>query len=264
MGRKKSRPIRSGTSALYTPGSSNSNHGAEEERGNENNNKEHEVLNKPVFVEVDGSNWGSDEHFDVAEIILNNVRFSDEAIDYNSLNNSFRNSQFSLRVQLDGTKEGSFRLGHWPVVPTENISLQYLIHPPECTKNRVVLFAGTFDGPDESVSSLAHLINLKYLTLRLLLELDANSVEVPSFRVRVEILRSAFEACQSLLETARQPWRKSMMNVVSWLRPEVLTSEKLYGLKREEIELDEDSSCDARSDAQFDIAGFCEAIKPSR
>ncbi|KAJ4793189.1 E3 ubiquitin-protein ligase SHPRH [Rhynchospora pubera] len=264
MGRKKSRPIRSGTSRLHTPGSPNNNHGTKEERVNENNNENNEISSKPVFVEVDGTNWAANEHFDVAEIILNNVRFSDEAIDYNALNNSFRNSQFSLRFQLDDTKEGSFILGHWPVVPSDKISLQYLIHSPECIEKRKMLFSGTFDGPDESVSSLAHLVNLKYFTLRLLLALDANSVEVPSFRVRVEILRSAFEACQSLLETARQAWRKSMMNVVPWLRPEVLTSEKIYGLKREEIELDEDLSCDVRSDAQFDVAGFYEAIKPSR
>jgi E3 ubiquitin-protein ligase SHPRH len=260
MGRKKSQPVRSGTSAIHTPGSSKDNHCIEEERKDKNN----EVLNKPVFVQVDGSNWASNEHFDVAEISVNNVRFSDEAIDYNSLNNSFRNFQFSLRFQLDDTTEGSFRLGHWPVVPTEKISLQYVIHSPECIEKRAMLFSGTLDGPDESVSSLAHLVNLKFLTLRLLLELDVNLVEVPSFRIRVEILRSAFEACQSLLETARQPWRKSMMNVMSWLRPEVLTSEKIYGCEGEEMELDEDFICDARSDTQFDVAEFYEAIKPSR
>lgn len=264
MGRKKSRPVRSGTSALHTPGSASNNHGTEEERENENNNNNTEVWNKPVFVQVDGSNWDSDEHFDVAEVSLDNVKFSDEAIDYNSLNSSFRNSQFSLRFQLDDTTEGSFHLGHWPVVPTEKISLQYLIPSPECIEKHAVLFAGTFDGPDESVSSLAHLVNLKFLTLRLLLELDANLVEVPSFRIRVEILRSAFEACQSLLETARQPWRKSMMNAMSWLRPEALTSEQIYGLRGEGMELDEDFSCDARSDTQFDVACFYEAIKPSR
>ncbi|KAJ3682918.1 hypothetical protein LUZ60_013145 [Juncus effusus] len=265
MGRKKSRPIRSGTGALHI-----SSPDALRERENANKNQDSEVLITTIYVEIDSTNWTSDEHFDVAEIILNDVRFSEEKINYNLLEKSFKSSDFSLRFRLDEVKENSFILGHWPVIPSDRISLEFLTDSQsECIENRAVLFSGKFDGSDESISSLAHLVNLKFVTLRLMLEFDADLIKVPSFRVRVEILRSAFSACESLLETVRQPWRKSMVNLMSWLRPEVLTSEKIYGFESEfklhEMQFDGNCRFDEKTDdAQFDVSGFYEAIKPSK
>ncbi|KAA8533961.1 hypothetical protein F0562_031478 [Nyssa sinensis] len=132
-----------------------------------------------------------------------------------------------------------------------------------------VILSGGFDGPDEGISGLVHLISLKFLTLRPILGFTF-SEDMSSLRVRVEILKSAFDACESLLDNTRQIWKKSMMNVMGWLRPEVMTSEAMYGLSTSadkehglQMMADDDSSV-LRKRARFDATGFYEAIKPSK
>ena len=132
-----------------------------------------------------------------------------------------------------------------------------------------VMLSGSFDGLDGGISALVHLASLKFMTLRpaILVTLSEN---LSSFRVRVEILKSVFDDCESLLENTRQLWKKSMMNVMAWLRPEVMTSEAKYGISESmnmEINLyplTEDETSRLGKRARFDVAGFYEAIKPSK
>ncbi|URD93147.1 E3 ubiquitin-protein ligase [Musa troglodytarum] len=194
-------------------------------------------------------------------------KFSDGKIDYGLLKDSFNKLKFSLRFRLCNVKEGSFRLGQWPVLSaTDSIFLEFLFvedqgreHGKDCS----ITLSGTFDGPDEGVSSLVHLVSLKFLVLRLILVVE-DFGDVPALRFRVQVLKSAFDACDSILETVRQPWRKSMINVMYWLRPEVTTSEAIYGIEGPSVQVDEASSYGRSKHAQFDIAEFYEAIKPSR
>jgi E3 ubiquitin-protein ligase SHPRH len=75
----------------------------------------------------------------------------------------------------------------------------------------------------------------------------------------------AFAACESLLEVTRHPWRKSLMNVMAWVRPEVTTSATVYGMDGLVPPVDggADSDFTPKSDSQFDLAAFYEAVKPS-
>ncbi|KAK3026816.1 hypothetical protein RJ639_041888 [Escallonia herrerae] len=131
------------------------------------------------------------------------------------------------------------------------------------------MVSGSFDRPDEGVSGLAYLASLKYLTLRLIL--GATLLERLSFvQVRVEILKSAFDACESPLDNRKQLWKKGMMSAMAWRRPEVTTSEARYGCSistdikiDSPMETDEVSSA-SRKPAVFDVAGFYEAVKPSK
>ncbi|XP_042489288.1 E3 ubiquitin-protein ligase SHPRH isoform X2 [Macadamia integrifolia] len=84
------------------------------------------------------------------------------------------------------------------------------------------------------------------------------------------MLRSAFGACESLLETTRQPWKKSMMSAIGWLRPELTTQEAKYGISKLDV-MEVDSLTDAGSsspvsmkDSRFDAAELYEAIKRSK
>ncbi|CAL9111471.1 unnamed protein product [Musa textilis] len=272
MGRKKSRPIRSGGIISVNDGPSCSevphleNNNLCKEVGAVDNG-EHSNCYNPIYIDVDCNSWGSAEHLDIAEVILNDVRFSDGKIDYGLLKDSFNKLKFSLRFRLCNVKEGSFRLGQWPVLSaTDSIFLEFLFvedqgreHGKDCS----ITLSGTFDGPDEGVSSLVHLVSLKFLVLRLILVVE-DFGDVPALRFRVQVLKSAFDACDSILETVRQPWRKSMMNVMYWLRPEVTTSEAIYGIEGPSVQVDEASSYGRSKHAQFDIAEFYEAIKPSR
>ncbi|KAK9290226.1 hypothetical protein L1049_008393 [Liquidambar formosana] len=133
-----------------------------------------------------------------------------------------------------------------------------------------VILSGSFDGQDDGVSGLVHLASLKFLTLRPFIGVTL-SKDVPSLKLRVEILESAFDACESLLDNARQVWKKSMMSVMAWLCPEAMTSEAKYGVSDStEMELDLDmemgtnSSFISKKHARFDVARFYEAIKPSK
>ncbi|XP_072974603.1 uncharacterized protein [Typha angustifolia] len=269
MGRKKIRPNQAGK-VDFTDRSSGTAGKLEKDSDfsivNGNNDRVDKDSSKLTYVDLDRSNWDSDNHLDIAEVVLTDVRFSDGTVDYGVVEDSYRRSNFCLRICLCDVEEGSFKLGQWPSLTSSSIFLEYLIldeHRSEDMGTSSVLFSGTFDGPGESVSGLAHLVSLKFLTLRLIIEVG-DLVDVPSFRVRVEILNNAFDACESLLETARKPWKKSMMNVMSWLRPEVTSSEAVYGIG--EIDVQPDGPCKlvAKNDTPFDTADFYEAIKPSR
>ncbi|KAJ6422319.1 hypothetical protein OIU84_027303 [Salix udensis] len=120
-----------------------------------------------------------------------------------------------------------------------------------------------------AITGLVHLTNMEFLTLRPVLGVDF-SEKMTSLRMRVEILEKAFDACESLLESNRQIWKKSMMNVMAWLRPEVMTSEARYGdAKSSEMEVNMaaeigDDTSNSGKRAQFDVSGLYEAIKPSK
>ncbi|XP_026404287.1 E3 ubiquitin-protein ligase SHPRH-like isoform X2 [Papaver somniferum] len=75
--------------------------------------------------------------------------------------------------------------------------------------------------------------------------------------------------------TSRNPWKKSMMSVMSWLRPEVTTCGDIYaGIEEtENMEIDScmdetvegSSGCDPRdSTTGFNVAEFYDSIKPSK
>lgn len=267
MGRKKSRPVRSGAiSEIPSTSEPNPENAVTSETNTaDTDNDGASDLGNPFYVDIVCNNSTSDEHLDIAEVALDIVDFADEANQIKLI----ESSNFSLRFCLLGVDDSSFRLGHCPVLPAENILLEYGVleknHTADDVGECTALFSGTFDGPDEGVSSLVHLVNQKFLTLRLIEEVG-NSRVVPSLRFRVEILKSTFDACKSLLEISRNPWRKSMMNLMSWLRPEVTTSEAIYGVngsKAESGDLRPEAS-DSFKQADFNAAEFYEAIKPSK
>lgn len=276
MGRKKSRPVRSG-GLLPDINSSNDSRG---EHSPETDAKVDVVdvksadgngVPKQFFVDVDSSHWESDEHFDIAEIILKDIKFDDGIIDHRMIENRCTVSNIYLRFKLPDEDHDNFRLGYWPVLSADCICMEFVdIEKRNLEDKKVptILFSGTFDGPGESVSGLVHLVSMKFMTLRPVSPIRILG-DVPSIRLRVEILKNAFEACESLLEVARKPWRKSMISVMSWLRPEVTTSEARYG-----TDLLKSDSGDAQPEAvggvasglhpEFDAARFYEAIKPSK
>ncbi|XWS16577.1 hypothetical protein CRYUN_Cryun34aG0100700 [Craigia yunnanensis] len=128
---------------------------------------------------------------------------------------------------------------------------------------------GSFNGLDEGISALMHLASLKFMTLRLVMGVTF-SESLSSFRVRVEILKSVFNGCESLLNNMRQLWKRSMMNVMAWLRPEVMTSKAKYEISESmnmEVNLYlviEDETSRPGKRARFDVTRFYEAIKPSK
>ncbi|XWS65620.1 hypothetical protein CRYUN_Cryun05aG0129300 [Craigia yunnanensis] len=130
------------------------------------------------------------------------------------------------------------------------------------------MLSGSCDGLDEGISALVHLASLKFMTLRPVMGVTF-SESLSSFKVRVEILKSVFDGCESLLDNTRQLWKRSMMNFMAWLRPEVMTSEVKYEIsKLMNMEVDlypvtEDETFRPRKRARFDVVGFYEAIKPS-
>ncbi|XP_051143623.1 uncharacterized protein LOC127260028 isoform X2 [Andrographis paniculata] len=133
----------------------------------------------------------------------------------------------------------------------------------------VVMVSGVVDGPGEGLTGLVHLCSLKHLSVRPILGIEL-SHSMPSIRIRVEIMESVFDESESLLENTRQLWKRSMMNVMAWLRPEVLTSEARYGCydaKKMDADVpvvaDDDSSALSKQ-ARFDVSSFYEAIKPSK
>ncbi|GMH27024.1 hypothetical protein Nepgr_028867 [Nepenthes gracilis] len=230
--------------------------------------KDAEVLSDWVyFVEVDRSTWDAEEHRDISELILNNLNLSEEFIGYELNEEVYLQTKCNLRFRLIDTIQhvDRMKLGHWPVLSANNIYLEFVQAKVSDNVERYdVIFSGSFDGPGESVSALAHLASLKFLTLRpvsgvRLLE------SVASLRLRVEILQSAFDACGSLLEPSRQLWKRSMMNAMAWFRPEVITSEARYGVcvSSDVGLLPTRMDNSSQSHPRFDVAGFYEAIKPS-
>ncbi|XP_039128220.1 LOW QUALITY PROTEIN: E3 ubiquitin-protein ligase SHPRH [Dioscorea cayenensis subsp. rotundata] len=273
MGRRKARPIRSEgiSSNIGVPDSTNSdeklNNDCQLEAVNENANEQVLESQKSFYINIDRNHCDFDEYFDIAEIILNDVRFPDGDV----VDRSFEDKvdpEFSLRFKLIGVEESSVKLGHWPVISADNIFLECIFldnSTSEGGSKSKVLLSGVFDGPDEGVSGLVHLVSQKLLTIRLV---SGVGKLVDLFRVRVEILRNAFNACESLLEIVRQPWRKSMINVMPWLRPEVTSSEAIYGItlsKEEQAEVNvETTDNGSNNNSGFDAAGFYDVIKPSK
>lgn len=235
-----------------------------------------DIDSKPYFVEVDRSSWVSaSQHYDISEIVLSNLDINQDFYGFTFNEEEFyRGSRFSLRFRLSNVDEylTRMKLGHWPELSASAVFLQFVERcVTEGMERNVVMLSGNFDGPDEAVSGLVHLVSLNLLTLRPILGFTILQ-DLPSVRMRVEILRSSFGSCDSLLDTTRQLWKKSMMNVVAWLRPEVLTSEARYGFSaaatRSSIEstseADNNASAPRKKRARFDVAVFYEAIRPSK
>jgi E3 ubiquitin-protein ligase SHPRH len=256
MGRKKSRPVRAGgvgaaaeaeLVALSPSGGRTKRAPAKRE------------VRRDVRVEVDSSTWDlpDGDHRDVAEVVLRDVSVSGE------LGEAPRASRFSLRLLVRDAPEEGFRIGNWPVVPSDCVLLEYVVNGDH---ENGVGFSGCFDGPDEGVAGLAHLVNLRFVTLRVQsfrALRNMGEVQIESFSVRVEMMEQAFGACESLLEVARHPWRKSLMNMMAWLRPEVMTSAAIYGTDGLVLPMNADAIAAPKSDSQFDLAAFYEAVKPS-
>ncbi|XP_020226329.1 E3 ubiquitin-protein ligase SHPRH [Cajanus cajan] len=273
MGRKKSKPHRSGGIILETNATAeteldkqNAVEGREEEKGDSCG------IDKPYFVEVDRTGWLLSEHLDISEVVLGDLNLREEFSGFELSEDFYRDPQHSLRFRVCNVNNvlGRIKLGHWPVLPCTDIHLEFVTRDTvEQMETYTVLFSGIFDGPDEGVTGLLHLASLKFVTLRPVLGVRLSD-EISSIRVRVEVLKSAFDACESLLENSRQLWKKSMMNVMSWLRPEIMTSEVRYGFgSHMEIEVDPqtemaDETYHAKKHSRFDPAGFYEAIKPSK
>ncbi|VVB02957.1 unnamed protein product [Arabis nemorensis] len=225
-----------------------------------------EDIDKPYYVNICLSSRISDQHhFDIAEVVPTNLSFRDSGsltpigIDH-GLDCSLRFRLCNVTSFVDRIK-----LGHWPVLSSSDITLELVDKKMSDDEAVSVIWSASFDGPGEGVSGLAHLASIKFLTLRLV----PGNQGLLSPRVRVEMLQQAFDACDSLLENTRQIWKKSMIHVMSWLRPEVMTSEARYGthLNVQEIERSmvvEAETLDSSKQSRFDAAAFYESIKPSK
>ncbi|XP_077216092.1 RING-finger, DEAD-like helicase, PHD and SNF2 domain-containing protein [Tasmannia lanceolata] len=275
--RKKTRPIRSGgiigkLKAAECGNTEGKLENSESSKPIDENNKDKIKDSSKLFlVDIDQSYWDSDEHFDIAEVVLTDISIADRCSGYKLMDDFFRKEVFSLQFRLHAVEESSFRLGHWPVISADNIFMEFLVSETcqlENEKTPTVIFSGIFDGPDEGVSGLFHLVSQKLLMLRPVSEIRVLENGL-SCCVRVEILKTAFGACESLVDNTRQPWKKSMMNVMAWLRPEVSTPEAKYGISKLKIEEsdrcpEKDATFGSRKHTRFDVAGFYEAIKPSK
>uniref|UniRef100_A0A2P2MDD6 E3 ubiquitin-protein ligase SHPRH n=1 Tax=Rhizophora mucronata TaxID=61149 RepID=A0A2P2MDD6_RHIMU len=269
--RKQARPRRSVGPLLQSNDASESEF--EKQRASATESSEKVEFNAPYYVEIDSSTWASNEHFDISEVILSDLNVREEYYGFTINEGFFKDSVYSLRFQLCNISDhviGRIKLGHWPVLSSTDIFLELnkndMVDNPEM---QTIILSGSFDGPDEGITGLVHLTSLHFLTLRPVFGFKF-SPGMMSLRVRVEILKSAFYACQSLLGTTRQLWKNSMMNLMAWLRPEVTTSEVRYGVsKSTEIDVDliaktRDDAPNSRKCGRFDIVGFYEAIKPSK
>lgn len=275
MGRmKQSRPHRSGGITLNGHHADNQVE-LDNQKGFETEEAQKELgeVDKPYFVEVDRSGWVSDdEHLDISEVVLMNLNLREGFSSHEVNVDLLRDNKYSLRFCLRNVSESvdRIKLGHWPVISSTDMLLEVI---EKCTMDDVstcsVILSGTFDGPDDGVSGLVHLASLKFMTMRPILGIVI-SKDMSSVRMRVEMLKSAFDACESLLDNTRQLWKKSMMNVMAWLRPEVVTSEARYGVtKSTEMELDlhtemADVNSNPKRGGRFDATVFYEAIKPSK
>lgn len=260
MGRIKKKPRRS--VGVFECGST-SNSGDNSATPVSNFVDDGNIQDTPFFVDVDRSSWDSLEHRDISEIVLSNLNFSPDFIGYEL------NEEICLRIRLCNVSEhvGRIKLGHWPVLSSEKIYLEFI-------NKRVVdeieacdvIVCGQFDGSDDGVTGLVHLVSLKFLTLRPVFGVRLCE-EISSLRIRVEMLQKAFDGCESLVDNTRQVWKKSMMSVMAWLRPELTTSEARYGVHVwSETEVDSNSKVDNGSfeSSKFDVGRFYEAIKRSK
>ncbi|KAI3882577.1 hypothetical protein MKX03_010696 [Papaver bracteatum] len=281
MGRKKARPHRSGggkisssslTTANGTTGSLNSDKTLD---ADSNDNLEPQV--RPfLLLDIDQTLCSINEkHLDIAEIILKDFNYKSRDA---KLFDFEKDKEFSLRFRLCNLQEefaNRLRFGHVAVMPAHDIFLELLVDKEMGEGDKVVVFEGNFDGSDEGISSLVQLISQKMLAVRPVKEVRVSEEEeFVSITLRVEILKTAFDLCGSLLETSRKPWKKSMMSVMSWLRPEVTTCGAIYaGIEEtENMEIDAcmdetvegSSGCDPRDSTNgFDVAAFYDSIKPS-
>lgn len=261
MGRKKSRAVR----ATRAGAAAEADSGAPSPSGGRTKRS---APKGDVRVEVDRRTWGlpDGDHRDVAEVVLRDVSVSGEGEQALELEEMHRASWLSLRLLVRDAPEEGFRIGNWPVVPSDCVLLEYVVDGGDHEGSGVVL-SGCFDGPDEGVSGLAHLVSLRFVTLRIqsfrAFRYMEDEVRIESFRVRVEMMDQAFAGCESLLEVSRHPWRKSLMNMMAWLRPEVTTSAAIYGTDGLVLSMDADANAAPKSDSQFDLAAFYEAVKPS-
>lgn len=274
MGRKKqSNPQRSGGLVIASNGSTEPVLGKQKEAARKVHKKKEEEDDAPYFVQVDTSCLISNEHLDISEVVLTDLKFREGFTCFAVTEEFYLDSKYYLRFQVPNSSKvvSRIKLGHCPVLSSDNVSLELVekCSSSDSVEMCSVVLSGGFDGPDESICGLVHLVSLKLVTLRPVLG-TIDSEGTSSFRVRVEILKNAFDECESLLEVSRQLWKKSMMNVMAWLRPEVLTSEARYGMSesvKKEVDLYpamEDESSGPKKRARFDVAGFYEAIKPSK
>jgi E3 ubiquitin-protein ligase SHPRH len=267
MGRKKARPSRAGGPAPAAAAA------AEPDPPSKSKRAAKGEARRDVLGEVDGDTSGrsADDRRDIAELVIRGARLDGEGqdgVDLAALEEAYSmpgSGRRSLRLRVRDAPEDGFRLGHWPVVPADCVLLEY--HSDKFVAGSVFM-SGRLDGPDEGVSGLVHLVSLGLMALRVELHSFFQTDDaVPSvaLRVRVEVTDQAFAACESLLEVARHPWRKSLMNVMAWVRPEVTTSAMIYGMDGLVPPVDGGAGCDftAKSDSQFDLAAFYEAVKPS-
>lgn len=214
---------------------------------------------KVVFVKVDTDHSTSDKHFDVADIRVCDVRFSEGFSDAEFVRKIYSEADFSLRFRVLMGADESVHVGNWPLLSAGNVYLEFVVGRQGDNEGSVA-FSGGFDASDEGITGLIHLVSQKLLTVRLVME-DAVSEGFPSFRARIDILKKAFDACEDLCETTRAPWKKSMMNVMAWLRPEVVTSEVRYGVHIPEFV---QPASRFNKEPRFDALSFYEAISPSK
>ncbi|KAK4433464.1 DNA repair protein [Sesamum alatum] len=229
-------------------------------------------VEEPFFFEVDRSSWDSEVHYDVSEVVLLNLMVNEEFYGHKLTEEFYGDSRCFLRFRLSNVNEhlGRMKLGHWPVLSESNTCLQFV---KKCTaeggERDLVMMSGVIDGTDEGVTGLVHLCSLKYLTVRPISGIELLE-GMSSICIRVEILKSLFDECESLLDNTRQLWKRSMMSVMAWLRPEVMTSEARYGFSVvENMDVDAPAVADGDSSAstiqvRFEVSSFYEAIKPSK
>ncbi|KAJ6744590.1 E3 UBIQUITIN-PROTEIN LIGASE SHPRH FAMILY MEMBER [Salix purpurea] len=277
MGRRKqARPHRSGGLIIQNNAAAAEAELKNQRKASSDDSQPTELVDtdkQPYFVEVERNSWASNLHRDASELVLHGLNLRQEYSSFRITDGFYHDSKYSLRFRLSNVKESflaRIKLGHWPVFSSSDVSLELIEKSMvEDRKVESVVFSGSFDGPDEGITGLVHLTNMEFLTLRPVLGVDF-SEKMTSLRMRVEILEKAFDACESLLESNRQIWKKSMMNVMAWLRPEVMTSEARYGdAKSSEMEVNMaaeigDDTSNSGKRAQFDVSGLYEAIKPSK
>lgn len=234
MGRKKqARPRRSGGIIIGSNGQDNTKSDWAEENVVPNQKVQKDGLDMsdpPFFVDVERACWASDEHFDISELVLTDLNIRGGFSGFRVENEFYQSSDYSFRFRVCNVNEfvARIKLGHWPLLSAKDVHLE-LVEKCSVEKNQKVVLSGSFDGPNEGVSGLVHLASLKFMSVRPL-EGIAFSEDMTTVRVRVEILKSSFDACESLQDNTRQLWKKSMINVMAWLRPEVMTSEARYGI----------------------------------
>ncbi|KAG7574414.1 Helicase superfamily 1/2 ATP-binding domain [Arabidopsis suecica] len=272
MGRRKqSKPQRSGGLITQT-GSESDIKDLPGDEAEGSGAKNVEDIDKPYYVNICLSSRISEQqqHFDIAEVVLTNFSLRERLGSSSTVTTPIEvdhDLDCSLRFRLCNVTNfvDRIKLGHWPVLSSSDITLELVDNEVSDDEAGSVIWSASFDGPGEGVSGLAHLASIKFLTLRLM----PGNQGLLSPRVRVEMLQQAFDSCDSLLENTRQIWKKSMIHVMSWLRPEVMTSEARYGTRFNVKDIEssvasEAETLDSSKQSGFDAAVFYEAIKPSK